>query len=184
MANHGKSFGMSDEVSKTIAGKYNPALEAEATAWLETLTGSPKEGEFADWLNDGSVLCKAMNVLKPGSIKKINDSKMAFKKMENIGNFLTAAQAYGLKATDLFQTVDLYEAKNLTQVVDGIHALGRAAQRNKFDGPVIGVKEASEAKRTFSKETQEAGATVIGLQAGFTGGANQGGMSFGNVRKM
>lgn len=25
---------MSDEVSKTIAGKYNPALEAEATAWL------------------------------------------------------------------------------------------------------------------------------------------------------
>lgn len=29
-----------------------------------------------------------------------------------------------------------------------------------------GVKEASEAKRNFSKETQEAGATVIGLQAG------------------
>ena len=38
------------------------------------------------------------------------------------------------QATDLFQTVDLYEAKNMTLVVNGIHALGRAAQRAKFSG--------------------------------------------------
>jgi hypothetical protein len=36
--------------------------------------------------------------------------------MENIGNFLRAAQAYGVLETDLFQTVDLYEAKNMVLV--------------------------------------------------------------------
>lgn len=36
--------------------------------------------------------------------------------MENIGNFLKACEAYGLTKMDLFQTVDLYEAKNMPQV--------------------------------------------------------------------
>jgi hypothetical protein len=36
---------------------------------------------------------------------------------ENIGNYLKACQALGMKSTDLFQTVDLYEAKNMTQAL-------------------------------------------------------------------
>ena len=36
--------------------------------------------------------------------------------MENIGNFLKACEDYGLTKMDLFQTVDLYEAKNIPQV--------------------------------------------------------------------
>ena len=60
-----------------------------------------------------------------GSNIKINTSKMAFKQMENIGNFLEACYAYGVLKTDTFQTVDLYEKQNMAQVVCGIHALGR-----------------------------------------------------------
>lgn len=45
--------------------------------------------------------------------------------MENIGTFLAGCEAYGLKKTDLFQTVDLYEAQNMPQVIATIHALGR-----------------------------------------------------------
>ena len=56
---------------------------------------------------------------------KINTSKMAFKQMENIGNFLTACEKYGLNKTDLFQTVDLYENQNLWAVILTIIALGR-----------------------------------------------------------
>ena len=41
---------------------------------------------------------------------------MAFKLMENISNFLEAATRYGVAKTDLFQTVDLYEAENIPQV--------------------------------------------------------------------
>lgn len=36
--------------------------------------------------------------------------------MENIGNFLTACEAYGVPKQDLFQTVDLYEARNMNGV--------------------------------------------------------------------
>jgi hypothetical protein len=36
--------------------------------------------------------------------------------MANIGNFLKAAKELGLEDSDLFQTVDLYEAKNMTSV--------------------------------------------------------------------
>ena len=67
-----------------------------------------------------------MNTIKPGIIKKkVNDSKMAFKMMENIELFLNAAEAYGAKKIDLFQVVDLYERQNMTQVVNGIFAVGR-----------------------------------------------------------
>ena len=45
--------------------------------------------------------------------------------MENIGKFLAACEKYGLMKTDLFQTVDLYEAQNMWQVVLCVHALGR-----------------------------------------------------------
>ena len=66
-----------------------------------------------------------INIIKPDSVKKFNESKMAFKMMENIGAFLNACEALGMVKTDLFQTVDLYEAQNVPLVVDAIHALGR-----------------------------------------------------------
>lgn len=34
---------------------------------------------------------------------------MAFKQMEQISQFLTAAESYGVTKTDMFQTVDLWE---------------------------------------------------------------------------
>jgi hypothetical protein len=60
-------------------------------------------------------LCKLANALKPGSVKKINTGSLAFKQMENINSFLEFARNKGVKANDLFQTVDLYEASNMTQ---------------------------------------------------------------------
>lgn len=185
MANHGRAFGMSADIQRAAAAKYDPVLEKEAQTWLESLTGQKMTGSFAEWLKDGKVLCAAMNVLKPGSVPKINDQKMAFKQMENISNFITAASAYGMAITDQFQTVDLYEAKNLGLVVNGIHALGRAAQKNNFRGPVIGAKESSASKRDFTEEQLKAGHTIIPGQAGYTGGATQAGMTpTGKTRHM
>ena len=85
---------------------------------------------------------------------------------ENIGKFITAAQDYGVGESDIFTTVDLYEAKNMTQVVDGIHAVGRAAQKNGFQGPVIGAKEGTENKRNFTEAQLKAGEGIVGMQAG------------------
>jgi Calponin homology (CH) domain len=52
---------------------------------------------------------------------------MPFVQMENISNFLAFCGSYGLKTHDLFQTVDLFEAKNMGQVVKNILALKRAS---------------------------------------------------------
>merc|ERR1719383_877995 len=98
--------------------------------------------EFGAILKDGSVLCKLINRLKPGSVKKINTMNAPFKQRENIEFFLKGCEAYGLKSQDLFQVNDLYECKNLYMIVDCLYALGGMAQKRGFDGPVIGVKVA------------------------------------------
>jgi len=56
---------------------------------------------------------------------KFKREKMAFKKMECISQFLAAAEKYGIPKTELFQTVDLYEQQNMSQVVQCVAALGR-----------------------------------------------------------
>ncbi|KAJ8301227.1 hypothetical protein KUTeg_020214 [Tegillarca granosa] len=127
---------------------------------------------------------RVMNVLSPGSIKKVNESKMAFKMMENISQFLAAAENYGTPKTDLFQTVDLFEGQNMVQVVNGIHALGRTAQKRGFTGPKLGVKEADYNPRNFDEDKLNAGQTVIGLQMGTNRGASQAGMNFGKARSI
>lgn len=61
------------------------------------------------------LLCKLINSLHPKGnepIAKISESKMAFKQMEQISQFLKAAEMYGVRTTDIFQTVDLWEGKN------------------------------------------------------------------------
>ena len=55
------------------------------------------------WLKDGTRLCALMNVIQPGSIGKVNNSKMAFKQMENISKFTDAIEKYGMKKQDKFQ---------------------------------------------------------------------------------
>lgn len=65
------------------------------------------------------------NHIKEGSVKKINESKMAFKCMENINAFLEAAKNMGVPAQETFQTVDLWERQNLNSVVICLQSLGR-----------------------------------------------------------
>lgn len=67
-----------------------------------------------------------MNQLSPGIIKKINMSGGQFKMMENINKFQEAAKKYGVAEIDVFQTVDLWERRNIPQVTQCIMALGRA----------------------------------------------------------
>ena len=120
----------------------------------------------------------------PCSVKKVNESKLAFKMMENIGKFLDACYGYGVKREDLFQTADLYEGANIVQVINGLAALGRKAQANGYDGPQFGPKESSAAPRSFTEEQLQAGKGIIGLQMGSNKGASQAGQNFGKTRQI
>ena len=74
-----------------------------------------------------------MNAIVPDTIKVINTSKISFKQRDNIAQYLKGCEeALGLKSTSLFQTVDLFEEKNMNSVITSIHVLGKAAA--KFPG--------------------------------------------------
>jgi len=185
MASRPQGFGMTADLDAKKAAKYDSGLEKEAAQWIEMLTSLTQGGSnFNEWLKDGVVLCGLINALKPGSVKKVNTSKMAFKQMENISNYLAGCESYGLLKTDSFQTVDLYENQNMVSVVNQIHALGRTAMKNKWAGPVIGVKESHENKREFTEQQLRAGDGVIGLQMGSNKGETQAGMNFGKTRSV
>ncbi|KAI9503339.1 calponin homology domain-containing protein, partial [Coemansia spiralis] len=97
-----------------------------ATKFIEAVLGLQLEAAaLKDSLRDGVVLCRLINTLRPGAIKRINTKTLPFTQMENISNFLTAAQKLGLDSTDLFQTVDLYEGKNMPRVVMTLLTIAR-----------------------------------------------------------
>ncbi|XP_048773520.1 myophilin-like [Ostrea edulis] len=195
MAHRPHAYGLTGEVQRKIKGKYDEKLEQGARLWIEAVLdmelvpGADQntplgERDFQGALKNGVILCRLMNAIKPGTIRKINENTMAFKMMENIESFLKAAQDYGCREIDLFQVVDLYERQNMTQVVNGIFALGRLTQKNGFQGPALGPKEADYNPRNFDEDTMKAGQTVIGLQAGSNRGASQSGMNFGKTRSI
>lgn len=96
--------------------------------------------------------------------------------MENVQNFQKALKAYGVPDIDVFQTVDLFEKKDIAQVTNTFFALGRAVWKDpNWNGPKLGPKPADLNEREFTEEQLAAGQTIIGLQAGQNKGATQAG---------
>ena len=103
-------------------------MDKEAQTWIEAILGEkfPAGQEYEEHLKDGQVFCKLMNILQPNAIPKINSSGGQFKMMENINNFQKALKEYGVPDIDVFQTVDLWEKKDIATVTNTVFALGRA----------------------------------------------------------
>ncbi|XP_076024654.1 transgelin-like [Genypterus blacodes] len=197
MANRGPTYGFSRDVLNKIDKKYDPELEERLVEWIIAQCGSgvgqPEAGRlgFQNWLKSGCVLCELINSLhgpvKP--IRKIGTSPLVFKQMEQISLFLNAAERYGVTKTDIFQTVDLFEGKDLAAVQRTLMALGNLAV-TKNDGFYIGDpnwfhRKAQENRRDFSQEQMNEGKSVIGLQMGTNKGASQTGMTgYGQPRQI
>ena len=103
-------------------------MDKEAQEWMENVLAwkFPTGHAYEDVLKDGIVLCRVLNKLKPGAVAKINESGGQFKMMENINNFQHALKEYGVPDIDVFQTVDLWEKKDIGGVTNTVFALGRA----------------------------------------------------------
>ncbi|XP_061098394.1 calponin-3-like [Conger conger] len=182
--NKGPAYGLSAEVKSKIAQKYDMQKEEELRFWIEEVTAMPIGENFQKGLKDGIILCELINKLQPGSIKKINHSKLNWHKLENLGNFIKAILAYGLKPNDIFEANDLFESGNLTQVQTTLLALASMAKTKgmdtKFD---IGVKYADKQTRRFDEDKMKAGQCVIGLQMGTNKCASQAGMTAYGTRR-
>jgi len=185
--NRAPKSGFAAEAQRKINSKYSDELASESLEWVKEITGEPinTSGDmdnFFEVLKDGIILCKLANAIKAGSIKKVNESKMAFKCMENINAFTDVAKALGVPPQETFQSVDLWERQNLNAVVICLQSLGRKA--TNYGKPSIGPKEADKNVRNFSDEQLRAGHNVISLQYGSNKGATQSGINFGNTRHM
>jgi hypothetical protein len=94
---------------------------------------------FGERLKDGVVLCKLANTLRPGIVPRVIASRMPFKQMENINSFLRAVRALGVADHDCFETVDLFELKNVRAVVRCLRTLGEVtAAQPGYEGPKLG----------------------------------------------
>eukprot|EP01084_Bolivina_argentea_P018917 35193_1 len=76
--------------------------------------------------------------------------------MENISSFLRACRTLGVAEHSLFETVDLYEAKDLGLVVRCLFALGSTIQLTvvEFLGPHLGARINKINKREFTPHQQ------------------------------
>lgn len=83
-------------------------------------------------LKSGVILCKLVNAIEPGTIPRISIRPLPFLQMENISNFLQASQKLGIPSSDLFQTVDLFEGKDMNQVMICVLSLARVVNGKPF----------------------------------------------------
>ncbi|XP_069779048.1 calponin-1 [Narcine bancroftii] len=182
--NKGPAYGLSAEVNRKIAQKYDPQKDEDIRRWIEDVTGVTLTENLMDGLKSGVVLCKLINKLQPGSVKKISDSPQNWHQLENIGNFLKAIARYGVKLHDIFEANDLYENCNLTQVQTTLMALASLAKTKGYHTKSdIGVRYAEKQQRIFNTETLKAGKNIIGLQMGTNKFASQQGMTAYGTRR-
>ncbi|TMW46965.1 hypothetical protein DOY81_007955, partial [Sarcophaga bullata] len=151
----------------------NKEQEQEVLNWVfEVLGEKVPAGNYEDILKDGVVLCKLINKLAPGSVKKIQERGTNFQLMENIQRFQAAIKKYGVPEEEIFQTADLFERRNIPQVTLCLYSLGRTTQHHpEFNGPTLGPKMAEKNERTFTEEQLRAHNAELNLQMGYNKGA-------------
>mmetsp|Transcript_17439 Transcript_17439/g.27274 ORF Transcript_17439/g.27274 Transcript_17439/m.27274 type:complete len:605 (-) Transcript_17439:14-1828(-) len=119
---------LDDDMKTKAAFSYNSDVEAAVKEWIEKVLNEkvfPSNIRFADVLKSGVVLCRLVNALQAGLVARVHESKIAFKQIENIGNYIKACSALGLSRMDSFDVPDLFDEKNMTLVVEQIARLAR-----------------------------------------------------------
>lgn len=145
----------------------------------------PRDQPFEKVLKDGVILCNLMNKIVPGSVKRINKKGGNFALMENIAAFQKAIKAYGVPEEEVFQTADLFEARNVKAVAKSLFAFARTCTNKGYDGPCLGPKMAEKQSKEWTEDQLREGRQgIIGLQAGSNKGASQAGINMGKGRSI
>ncbi|KAF7888531.1 uncharacterized protein EAF02_003072 [Botrytis sinoallii] len=143
---------LDNDVNSKRGDRVTPAAVNEVRNFIEESLGEslPDVGDDARFgtynilaaLKDGVALCKLAAMIDPMKVRGFKPkATMPFIQRENIALFLGACEKppLSLPAHDRFLTVDLYDGKDPAQVLQGIAAFSRAANRvdpSKFPNPI------------------------------------------------
>jgi len=119
-----------EHIQKRNELKLDRSREAKARSWMEALLGETfSEETFQDALKNGTRLCKALNLVYPQSVPKINKPGIVAVERENVGNYVKACARLGFNKSNLFESNDLFEGKNMTKVVENVYELAHFGSR-------------------------------------------------------
>merc|ERR1711997_183829 len=71
----------------------------------------------------------------------------------------------GIPETDCFETRDLFDQQNLSNVVQTLYAVSAISRKHNFAGPFIGKKYAEQNKRNFSAEVLAKSKSAVPMMA-------------------
>jgi len=156
-------YGIDAESYMKIQSKEDPEYEREVGEWIEGVIGEKLMdlGDLHGSLKDGTVLCKLLNKLRPGTIPKLNIPKPGQKlhplmERANIGLFLKASEKFQIPSADMFSTTDLYGKANMPQVLQHMSALSRQSSAIGLSKQVIGPRLSARPSKIWEDVITEA----------------------------
>jgi hypothetical protein len=100
--------------------------EKEVQNWFESILGEPFDVPLQSAIQDGSVLCKIANLIRPGSIAVVYENKLdASLHRENVLNFLKFCKECHINDYDQFQPDNVLNLTDFTSVLLCLQELGR-----------------------------------------------------------
>lgn len=155
-------YGFDAELYLKMESKRDPKWEHSILEWVQEVVGQPLADLDDIWLSlkSGVILCKLVNTIKPGSIKKYSKKRLvALVERDNIDLFLQAVWKFGIPSSNMFSASDLYRKKGLTQVYHCLFVFGQMAPtlgwKGAFLKPLVNEKNKNPpAKKWNSVETK------------------------------
>ncbi|KAK0426219.1 hypothetical protein QR680_009595 [Steinernema hermaphroditum] len=124
--------GMAGAILDKQKAKFNEKEAKNLLEWIQSLTQEsfPTDAAgFKEVLADGQLLCKLLNAIQAGTVKKIMKPISNFNCLENINQFCAGARKLGVKDEETFQSVDLFEGRDLFSVCVTLQSLARKVEK-------------------------------------------------------
>jgi hypothetical protein len=135
----------------------NARLESSLRSWLSSqlpahaASLSDENISLHDVLKSGVILCEMMNIIKPGSMKRISTISTAYKQLENLQNYLNMCRIMGMQASQLFESSDLVNGKFLSSILINLKTLQGIHER--YSKPTSGMAASTSSSNLASSSS-------------------------------